>query len=102
MNNVATGSLITQQFKDQPENYIFAMLPTTVFRPHDCGRGIARRGFKKVAILADSTNYGQLVVRPGTALKAKHHACGSEKFNIKDVDMTAQLLKAKEAALRPS
>ncbi|MBC7620978.1 MAG: ABC transporter substrate-binding protein, partial [Candidatus Saccharibacteria bacterium] len=23
MNNVATGSLITQQFKDEPENYIF-------------------------------------------------------------------------------
>jgi branched-chain amino acid transport system substrate-binding protein len=32
MNNVATGSLITQQFKDQPENYIFAMPPTTAFR----------------------------------------------------------------------
>jgi branched-chain amino acid transport system substrate-binding protein len=60
---------------------------------------VTRRGFKKVAILADSTNYGQLGREDlEKALKAKGiTAVAVEKFNIKDVDMTAQLLKAKEA-----
>jgi branched-chain amino acid transport system substrate-binding protein len=60
---------------------------------------ITRRGFKKVAILADSTNYGQLGREDlEKALSAKGiKPVAVEKFNIKDVDMTAQLLKAKEA-----
>ena len=60
---------------------------------------ITRRGFKKVAILADSTNYGQLGREDlEKALAAKGiKPVAVEKFNIKDVDMTAQLLKAKEA-----
>jgi branched-chain amino acid transport system substrate-binding protein len=60
---------------------------------------IVRRGFKKVAILADSTNYGQLGredLEKALALKGIK-AVAVEKFNIKDVDMTPQLLKAKEA-----
>jgi branched-chain amino acid transport system substrate-binding protein len=60
---------------------------------------VTRRGFKKVAILADSTNYGQLGRTDlEAALKLKGVTpVAVEKFNIKDVDMTAQLLKAKEA-----
>ena len=60
---------------------------------------IVRRGFKKVAILADSTNYGQLGREDlEKALAAKGvKPVAVEKFNIKDIDMTAQLLKAKEA-----
>ena len=60
---------------------------------------IVRQGFKKVAILADSTNYGQLGKADlETALKAKGITpVAVEKFNIKDTDMTAQILKAKEA-----
>jgi branched-chain amino acid transport system substrate-binding protein len=60
---------------------------------------VVRRGFKKVAILADSTNYGQLGLADlEKALAAKNlKAVATEKFNIKDIDMTAQLLKAKEA-----
>jgi len=57
------------------------------------------RKFKKVAILADSTNYGQLGREDlEKALAAKGiKPVAVEKFNIKDVDMTAQLLKSKEA-----
>jgi branched-chain amino acid transport system substrate-binding protein len=57
------------------------------------------RKFTKVAILADSTNYGQLGREDlEKALAAKNmKPVAVEKFNIKDVDMTAQLLKAKEA-----
>jgi branched-chain amino acid transport system substrate-binding protein len=49
--------------------------------------------------LADSTNYGQLGLADLTkALSAKGLTpVAVEKFNIKDIDMTAQLLKAKEA-----
>nr|WP_316642800.1 ABC transporter substrate-binding protein [uncultured Roseateles sp.] len=100
MNNVATGSLVTHQFDDQPENYIFRNAAhDSIQAPMIVEEAITRRGFKKVAILADSTNYGQLGredLEKALALKGVK-AVAVEKFNIKDVDMTAQLLKAKEA-----
>ena len=100
MNNVATGTLVTQQFNDQPENYIFRNAAhDSIQAPMIVEEAIARRGFKKVAVLADSTNYGQLGredLEKALALKGIK-AVAVEKFNIKDVDMTPQLLKAKEA-----
>ena len=100
MNNVATGSLITQQFKDQPENYVFRNSASdNIQAPMIVEEAVVRRGFKKVAILADSTNYGQLGradLEKALDLKGIKPVT-IEKFNIKDVDMTAQLLKAKEA-----
>ena len=100
MNNVATGSLITHQFDDQPENYVFRnSAHDSIQAPMIVEEAITRRGFKRVAILADSTNYGQLGRTDlETALAQKGiKAVAVEKFNIKDVDMTPQLLKAKEA-----
>ena len=100
MNNVATGSVITHQFDDQPENYIFRnSAHDSIQAPMIVEEAITRRGFKKVAILADSTNYGQLGredLEKALSLKGIKPVA-VEKFNIKDVDMTAQLLKAKEA-----
>ena len=101
-NNVATGSVITQQFKapEFPDNYIFRNAANdSIQAPMIVEEAVGRRGFKKVAILADSTNYGQLGRDDlEKALAAKGvKAVAVEKFNIKDVDMTAQLLKAKEA-----
>lgn len=100
MNNVATGSLITQQFANQPENYIFRNAAhDSIQAPMIVEEAVARRGYKKVAILADSTNYGQLGradLEKALDLKGVKPVA-VEKFNIKDVDMTAQLLKAKEA-----
>ena len=100
MNNVATGSIVTQQFKDQPENYIFRNAAAdNIQAPMIVEEAVIRRGYKKVAILADSTNYGQLGredLEKALAVKGVK-AVTVEKFNIKDVDMTAQLLKAKEA-----
>ncbi|MDE2419127.1 MAG: ABC transporter substrate-binding protein [Burkholderiales bacterium] len=100
MNNVATATLITHQFDDQPENYIFRNAAhDSIQAPMIVEEAITRRKYTKVAILADSTNYGQL----GRAdlEKALEHKgikpVAVEKFNIKDVDMTAQLLKAKAA-----
>jgi branched-chain amino acid transport system substrate-binding protein len=100
MNNVATGSLITHQFDDHSENYIFRnSAHDSIQAPMIVEEAIVRRGFKRVAILADSTNYGQLGrddLEKALALKGIK-AVAVEKFNIKDVDMTPQLLKAKEA-----
>ena len=100
MNNVATGSIITKQFEKEPENYVFRnSAHDSIQAPMIVEEAVTRRGFKKVAILADSTNYGQLgredLEKALTAKGVKPVAV--EKFNIKDVDMTAQLLKAKEA-----
>ena len=100
MNNVATGSIVTHQFDDQPENYIFRNAAhDSIQAPMIVEEAITRRGYKKVAILADSTNYGQLGRADlEKALELKGiKAVAVEKFNIKDVDMTPQLLKAKEA-----
>jgi branched-chain amino acid transport system substrate-binding protein len=101
-NNVATGSIVTQQFKapEYPDNYIFRNAAhDSIQAPMIVEEAITRRGFKKVAILADSTNYGQLGREDlEKALSAKGvKAVAVEKFNVKDVDMTPQLLKAKEA-----
>ena len=101
-NNVSTGTIITQQFKapEFPDNYIFRNAAAdSIQAPMIVEEAITRRGFKKVTILSDSTNYGQLGREDlEKALAAKGvKAVAVEKFNIKDVDMTAQLLKAKEA-----
>ena len=100
MNNVATGTAITHQFDDQPENYIFRNAAhDSIQAPMIVEEAVTRRGFTKVAILADSTNYGQLGradLEKALDLKGLKPVA-EEKFNIKDVDMTSQLLKAKEA-----
>jgi len=100
MNNVATGSIVTHQFDSQAENYVFRNSANdSIQAPMIVEEAITRRGFKKVAILADSTNYGQLGrgdLEKALSLKGVKPVA-VEKFNIGDVDMTAQLLKAKEA-----
>jgi branched-chain amino acid transport system substrate-binding protein len=101
-NNVATGSVITEQFKapEYPDNYVFRnSAKDNIQAPMIVEEAVVRDGYKKVAILADSTNYGQLGREDlEKALAAKGiKAVAVEKFNIKDVDMTPQLLKSKEA-----
>ena len=100
MNNVATGTLITHQFPNAPENYVFRNgAPDNIQAPMIAKEAVEKRGLKKVAILADSTNYGQLGREDlEKALKTYGVApVATEKFNIGDVDMTSQLLKAKNA-----
>jgi branched-chain amino acid transport system substrate-binding protein len=100
MNNVATGSIVTKQFADQPENYIFRNSANDAIQSAMIvEEAIVKRKFTKVAILADSTNYGQLGREDLEKALAKKgiKAVAIEKYNIKDVDMTAQLLKSKQA-----
>ena len=102
MNNVATGSIITKQFvaPDHKENYVFRVSANdTIQSAMIVEEAVGKRKLAKVAILADSTNYGQLGREDlEKALAAKGmKPVVVEKFNIKDVDMTPQLLKAKQA-----
>lgn len=102
LNNVSTGSAVTKQFlpPDYPDNFIFRTSANDTIQSAMIVReAVDTRKFTKVAILADSTNYGQLGRADlESALGRKNiKPVAVEKFNIKDVDMTAQLLKAKEA-----
>jgi branched-chain amino acid transport system substrate-binding protein len=99
-NNVATGTVVTRQFDKEPANYIFRNAARDEIQaPMIVQEAIDKRGFKKVAILHDSTNYGELgktdLMKALTAKGVTPVAI--EKFNIKDTEMTSQLLKAKEA-----
>lgn len=100
MNNVATGSILTKQFPNAPENYVFRNAAAdNIQAPMIAKEAVEKRGLKKVAILADSTNYGQLG-REDLEKALKGYGVtpvAVEKFNIGDVDMTSQLLKAKNA-----
>jgi branched-chain amino acid transport system substrate-binding protein len=102
INNVATGTLIAKQFvaPDHKANYVFRTSANDAIQSAMIvDEAIKRRGFKAPAILADSTNYGQLgradLVKALDAVGVKTVA--EEKFNIGDTDMTAQLLRAKNA-----
>jgi len=99
-NNVATGTLITHQFPNAAENYVFRNAAADNIQALMIAKeAVEKRGLKKVAILADSTNYGQLG-REDLEKALKTYGVtpvAEEKFNIGDVDMTSQLLKAKNA-----
>ncbi len=101
-NNVATGSMVTKQFAgaDFKANYIFRNAANdTIQSAMIAEEAIKRQGFKKPAILADATNYGQLGKTDLTNALQKMSITpvATEKFNVGDTDMTAQLLRAKEA-----
>jgi branched-chain amino acid transport system substrate-binding protein len=100
INNVATGSLITHQWPDAKKNYVFRLsAPDSIQASMIATQAVTRLNLKKPAILNDSSNYGTLgradlekaLAKLGTPPVAE------EKFNVGDTDMTAQVLKAKQA-----
>jgi branched-chain amino acid transport system substrate-binding protein len=97
---MASGSVITKQFPNAPENFIYRnSAADSIQAPLIAKEAVEKRGFKKVAILADSTNYGQLG-REDLERALKTYGITpvvTEKFNIGDVDMTSQILSAKNA-----
>lgn len=99
---VATGSIVTRQFlpPQYPDNFIFRMAANdTIQAAMIVEEAVERRKFRKVAILADSTNYGQLGREDlERALERKGiRAVAVDKFNIRDIDMTRQLIRARGA-----
>ncbi len=101
INNVATGTIVTRQFLP-PEykfNYIFRTSANDSIQSAMVAEAVKKAGYTKPAIIADSTNYGQLgradLEKALTERGLKTVAV--EKFNIGDTDMTAQALRAKDA-----
>jgi branched-chain amino acid transport system substrate-binding protein len=102
ITNVATGTVITKQFlaPEHAANFVFRISAADAIQAEMiAAEAVDKRKFTKVAILADSTNYGQLGRDDLEKTLGKRGVTpvAVEKFNIKDVDMTAQLLRAKEA-----
>lgn len=102
ITSVATGSIITKQFlpPQYPDNYIFRVsAPDTIQAAMIVEEAVVRRRLRKLAIFHDSTNYGQLG-REDLERALERHSLkpvAIERFNIRDVDMTPQLARAKAA-----
>ena len=98
--SVTTGSPLTQQFAppEYAENYIFRVSVSTAVEVQKIVEIVKGRGYRKVAILADTTSYGQVgrqdLIR--TLAAEGITPVSNEKFNIGDRDMTAQLTRARE------
>ena len=99
MNNVATATKITNQFPDDKVNYVFRTSANDTIQCAMLAEAIQKAGYKKVAIIADSTNYGQFgrADLEKALEKIGLKAVVVEKFNVGDTDMTAQALRAKDA-----
>jgi len=98
----ATGSVLTKQFPppQYPANFIFRIGAFDSLQAEMiASEAIDHAKYSRVAILADSSNYGQLGREDLTAALARRNVTpvAVEKFNVGEVDMTAQLLKAREA-----
>lgn len=99
---VSAGTAITKQF-EKPEfggNYIFRNSQNDERQVVMLVKeAIDNQKRSRIAILADSTNYGQLGREDLIKELGKRgiKPVTDEKFNVKDVDMTAQLLHAREA-----
>ena len=102
ITSVATGSVITRQFQppQYADNYIFrASAPDSIQAAMIVEEAVVRRHFHKLAILHDNTNYGQLG-RDDLERALERHGLkpvAVERFSIGDVDMTAQLARARAA-----
>ena len=102
ITSVATGSLITKQFlpPQYPDNFVFRISANdTLQAAMIVVEAIDRRGFERVAIFHDATNYGQLGREDlERALLARGiRPVAIERFELREADMTAQLRRAREA-----
>ncbi|GAB3538705.1 ABC transporter substrate-binding protein [Noviherbaspirillum agri] len=96
---VSTGTSLTRKYAPPAasENYIFRISPTLDLEAKVVVADLKRKGLTKVAILADTTAYGE------AGLKAFEEQCrlaglevsSGERFNIGDQDMASQVGKAK-------
>src|SRR5690606_21594176 len=102
ITSVATGTLITRQFQppEFPENYVFRVSANDTLQAEVIvDEAVRRRGFSRLAILHDATNYGIL---GGADLAATLRAQGIEpvaieRFQLRQTDMRPQLEHARAA-----
>ena len=95
---VSTGSVLTRKYAPPaaPENYVFRVSPRIQTEVALLVEELAKRKFRRVAILADSTAYGEAGLtdlKPALAAKAID-IVAVERYNIGDRSMRAQLKRA--------
>ncbi len=100
ISHVATASDMTTRYAKEPQNYIFRV--SMVDREQLAlltAYAVKASKTKKVAIIADTTGYGQAATKDLQEILALHGVTpvGIEKFGPKDTDMTSQLAKLKAA-----
>jgi branched-chain amino acid transport system substrate-binding protein len=99
---VATGSVVTKQFlpPEYPDNFIFRVSANDSLQAEMIVEdAVDRRGLRKLAIIHDTTNYGQLgrVDVERALARRSLKAAAVERYNLRDVDMTPQLRRAQAA-----
>lgn len=97
---IATGTEITTRYADKAQNYLFRV--SMVDREQVALLGayaVKSSKDKKIAILADSTGYGQGGIKDATDILALHGVkpVAVEKYGPKDTDITSQLSKIRTA-----
>jgi len=100
ISHVATATDITARYAKEPQNYIFRV--SMVDREQLAllaAYAVKASKSKNVAIIADTTGYGQAATKDLQEILALHgiKPVGIEKFGPKDTDMTSQLAKLKAA-----
>ena len=97
---IATGSDITLRYAKEAQNYLFRV--SMVDREQIAllaAYAVKASKTQKIAILADSTGYGQGGIKDATEVLALHNVKPVivEKYGPKDTDMTSQLAKIRDA-----
>jgi len=96
ISHVATATEITKRYEKEAKNYIFRV--SMVDREQVAllaAYAVKASKTKKIALIADSTGYGQGGVKDATEILKLHGVTpvANEKFQPKDTDMTSQLAK---------
>ncbi len=98
---VSTGTVLTHKYAPPAaaENYIFRISPTADLEVQALVADLSRRGLLKVAVLADSTAYGDASLKAFRELGKLGGLviATEERFNIGDKDMHAQLQHSKSS-----
>ena len=97
---IGTATEITTRYAKEPQNYLYRI--SMVDREQVALLGayaVKASKDKKIAILADSTGYGQGGIKDATEILALHGVkpVAVEKYGPKDTDITSQLNKIKAA-----
>lgn len=97
---IATGTEITTRYAKESQNYLFRI--SMVDREQSALMGayaVKASKDKKIAIIGDSTGYGQGGIKDATEILALHGVkpVAVEKYGPKDTDITSQLSKIRSA-----
>jgi branched-chain amino acid transport system substrate-binding protein len=97
---IGTATEITTRYQKEPLNYLFRVSMVDREQVALLGAYAAKASkTKKIAIMADTTGYGQGGIKDATEILALHGITpvAVEKFGPKDTDMTSQLTKIRAA-----